>query len=368
MGNKVGVITHWWAKDNYGQKLQAYALQIVLRNLGYDPFLIRYITDGGHQECSERMCAFYSLKAYVKYRIKQVLLLFDKDRKKRMQEFIRTQLSVSHKLYTRYSIFKFPPEADFYITGSDQVWNKLDGSYFLDFVKNGNPRISYAASFGGRNYTAQEAEYVKSWLKKFSSISVREKEGLILCDRLGILNSELVPDPTLLLEEKEYKNFFTGSVNHRSPYLFLYLLEHECDFDAQQVYDFAKKHNLEVVYVISQGEQDSFPKAYPTVPQWLELLSNARYVVTNSFHGMVFSLIFERNFISVPLSGKAGKMNDRQRTLLTHTNLVHRFTNDCDMLLGDISFIEVKGTLEKLRKEGLNFLENSLEDSGSSVV
>ena len=61
-------------------------------------------------------------------------------------------------------------------------------------------------------------------------------------------------------------------------------------------------------------------------------------------------------------------MNDRQRTLLTHTNLVHRFTNDCDMLLEDISFIEVKGTLEKLRKEGLNFLENSLEDSGSSVV
>lgn len=367
MGKKVGVITHWWSGDNYGQKLQAYALQIVLRDLGYDPFLIRYITDGGHRECSGGMCAFYSLKAYVKYWIKQALLLFDKDRKKGMREFICVRLSVSHKLYTRYSILKSPPEADFYITGSDQVWNKLDGSYFLDFVDNGSPRVSYAASFGGRNYTGRDAGCVKSWLKDFSSISVREKEGLILCNRLGVLNPRLVPDPTLLLEEKGYKSFFTGNANHRPPYLFLYLLGHKCDFDTRLVYDFAKRHNLEVVYVVSQGKQDSFPKTYPTVPQWLELLANARYVVTNSFHGTVFSLIFERNFISVPLSGEAGKMNDRQRTLLAHADLVRRFTNDCDRLLEDISFIEVKGTLEKLRKEGLDFLRSSL-GGGSPAV
>lgn len=368
MKNKrVGVITHWNSKDNYGQKLQAYALQVVLRNLGYDPFLIRYISDGGHITCSKWMCMYYSCKSYIKYVIKKRLLSHN-DKKRKAQKFIYTQLSVSQKLYTRWSILKLPPEADFYITGSDQVWNTLDGSYFLDFVKNGGYKISYAASFGGYAYTGQYAKYIKKWLDDFSSLSVRENTGQDFCNKLGLLKCEIMPDPTFLLKAKDYKKLFMDINNDQPPYLFLYLLGNENKFEIQSAFDFANKHNLKVVYVASQGRRDSFPKEFPTLPQWLELLANAKYVITNSFHGTVFSLIFERNFISIPLCGNAGQMNDRLQTLLTQTGLMQRLTIDCNMLLEDIAFVIIRNFIEKLKKMGLDFLNDSLSRDNLPVV
>ncbi len=361
MNNKrIGVITHWNSKDNYGQKLQGYALQIVLKELGYDSFLIRYLTDGGRPTCSERMRVFYSLKAYVRYKLGKVLLLFDKDRKKRMNEFLLKEFLLSKKLYTRHSILKSPPEADCYITGSDQVWNKLDGSYYLDFVKNGAVKVSYAASFGGRKYIGQETELIKGWLKDFSSISVREENGVELCWQLGISNARLVPDPTLLLNAKDYRKLFVSNDNHRSPYIFLYLLGHKCDFKVQTVYAFAEKRNLKVVYVVSQGQQDEYPKEYPTVQHWLALVAGAQYVVTNSFHGTVFSLIFERGFIAIPLSGDAEKMNDRLFTLLDQAGLMRRFTKDCNVLLEEISYGNVKKSIDRMKQKGVEFLKESL--------
>lgn len=368
MKNKrVGIITHWNSKDNYGQKLQAYALQVVLRNLGFDPFLIRYISDGGQITHSKWICMYHSCKSYIKYVIKKGLLSHN-DKNRKAIEFIHSQLSVSQRLYTRWSILKFPPKADFYITGSDQVWNKLDGSYFLDFVNNGGHRISYAASFGGCKYTEQDSKYVKKWLKNFSSISVRENDGHDFCDKLGFFDSKIMPDPTFLLGFQDYKRLFSGINNDRSPYLFLYLLGHENKFEIQSAFDFANKHNLNVVYVASQGRRDSFPKEFPTVPQWLELLANAKYVITNSFHGTVFSLIFERSFISIPLFGNAEKMNDRLQTLLTQTSLMHRFTIDCNILLENVAFDSIRISIEKLKKQGLDFLNNSLNRDNYPVV
>lgn len=368
MKNKrIGVITHWNSKDNYGQKLQAYALQVVLRNLGYDPFLIRYISDGGHITCSKWMCMYYSCKSYIKYVIKKRLLSHN-DKKRKAQKFIYTQLSVSRKFYTRWSILKLPPEADFYITGSDQVWNKLDGSYFLDFVNNGGHKISYAASFGGCECTEQDSKYIKKWLRDFLSISVRENEGHDFCNKLGFLNNKIVPDPTFLLESQDYKKLFLGINKNRSSYLFLYLLGHENKFEIQSVFDFANKHNLKVVYVASQGRRDSFPKEYPTVPQWLELLANAKYVITNSFHGTVFALIFERSFISIPLIGNAGRMNDRLQTLLTRAGLMHRLTIDCNMLLENVAFESIRTSIEKQKNKGLDFLNYSLNRDDCAVI
>lgn len=125
---------------------------------------------------------------------------------------------------------------------------------------------------------------------------------------------------------------------------------------------------MKIVYVAYQGQLDSFPKEYPIVPKWLELLDNAKYVITNSFHGTVFALIFERGFISIPLVGNAEQMNDHLQTLLARTALIHRLTIDCNMLLENVAFERIRTSIEKLKKKGLDFLNDSLYRDNCSVV
>ena len=125
---------------------------------------------------------------------------------------------------------------------------------------------------------------------------------------------------------------------------------------------------MKIVYVAYQGQLDSFSKEYPIVPKWLELLDNAKYVITNSFHGTVFALIFERGFISIPLVGNAGQMNDHLQTLLARTALIHRLTMDCNMLLENVAFERIRTSIEKLKKKGLDFFNDSLYRDNCSVA
>ena len=125
---------------------------------------------------------------------------------------------------------------------------------------------------------------------------------------------------------------------------------------------------MKIVYVAYQGQLDSFSKEYPIVPKWLELLDNAKYVITNSFHGTVFALIFERGFISIPLVGNAGKMIDHLQTLLARTALIHRLTMDCNMLLENVAFERIRTSIEKLKKKGLDFFNDSLYRDNCSVA
>ena len=146
-------------------------------------------------------------------------------------------------------------------------------------------------------------------------------------------------------------------VKQTTDYILLYLLGNDMDFDISSVYDWADKHHFAVKYVASQGRLDNYEKIYPNVDEWLGLIQSAKYVVTNSFHGTVFSVIMNRKFLTIPLSGAFTRMNGRVIDLLGRLGLESRiYSGNMDVLSLPIEYDEINGILSEERmRMSLNF-------------
>lgn len=333
---KIGILTFWWSNDNYGQLLQCYALQKYLRDAGHDAFLIRYDSRNDFIRTPFILRCFKALNPVLLFKFLQhkinskKLLEESKLNDRHFDDFRLNYIVQSENVYTSYNQLKEnPPEADVYIVGSDQVWNyslfktvnnckNLIHAYFLDFESTQTKCISHAASWSCSDLRSDVIEEISPLLKKFDYVSVREKSVINLCRKCGYDTAEFRCDPTLLLTAENYRSLYKendGTSKRKNPYLFLYMLNNTCDFDIQKVYEFAERKNLEVVYVTGNGKIDRYEKTFATIPQWLSLIDNAEYVVTNSFHCCVFSLLFEKKFGVVPLAKTLAGMNSRIETL-----------------------------------------------------
>ncbi len=350
---KIGILTFWWSNDNYGQLLQCYALQKYLRDMGHDAFLIKY---NYNSDLVKNPLFFKLLKALnpiflVRFFLNRKHIVdLNKEEKSHNREFETFRMKYirsSEKIYNSYLELKDDsPEADIYIVGSDQVWNYkyLDtprsASFrpmFLDFGNEQVKRIAYAASWGVKELPEEIRKIIKPFLSKFDYIGVREKSGLELCRECDRDDAEWVCDPTLLLSANTYRKIYLENdiSKPKIKYILLYMLNNECDFDIQQVYDFAEKKELEVIYVTGNGIIDKRQKNYATIPEWLYLVDNAEYVITNSFHCGVFSTIFYKQFGIVPLTGKAEGMNVRFESLFELRGIGNRFILDNDFSILD---------------------------------
>lgn len=333
---------------NAGASLQAYALVEYLRGLGHNVSIIDY---------RPRYLAHYSLwggnEAYKKPVLWQVYNIakfpgrlkarFGK-KKKAFDRFTERYLPLTKRSYASCDELRSdPPMADVYFAGSDQIWNPLfengrDPAFFLEFAHAGAVRASYAASFATDNIPTDVKRLMTGWLKKLDFISVRESSGLkILCD-LGIGGGTEVLDPVFLLETKEWESLATAQVGIRDldfasnesvrqdtgvkerfnsdstvqkPYLFLY------DFDRSQTVEiFAKKlakaYGWEIWSILPCGYADRiFAGAGPL--EFLALIKNAAFVLSNSFHATAFSLIFQKQFF---VFERLENINARMRDLL----------------------------------------------------
>ncbi len=346
---KIGILTFWWSADNYGQLLQCYALQKYLRDAGHDAFLVRYNPQGDYARTS-LLLRFYKafnpvkLCRFLKFKLNQRKSAQEqKLHDRHFDDFRNKYIVQSEKIYSSYLQLKEnPPEADVYIVGSDQVWNfsfyagkvskckNVIHSYFLDFGKSETKRVSYAASWGQTSLEQDIIEEITPLLRKFDFVSVREESGIALCKKCGYENAQVRCDPTLLLSAENYRALYKAenAVPPKNPYLFLYMLNNTCDFDIADAYKFAKDKNLEVVYVTGNSKIDYYPKKYATIPEWLCLLDNAEYVITNSFHCTLFSLLFKKKVGVVPLSGTVSGMNSRLETLFKMFGVGKRWLKD----------------------------------------
>ena len=346
---KIGIVTFWWSNDNYGQLLQCYALQKYLRNLGNEVFLIRYKYPGDVKknpfwiQCLKIFNPFFVVRYLMHKRNVAYVKNEQSINNRHFNDFRSKYIVQSKKNYPSYSDLKnTPPDADVYIVGSDQVWNywhvkpKLFVNqthvYFLDF---GNPdikRLSYAASWGVTKLPKAYKIYVSKMLQRFDYISVREESGLDLCRQCGRDDAEWVCDPTLLLNAEVYRSIYKENEIRRceKKYILLYMLSNECNFNIQHVYDFAASKGLEVVYVTGNGVMNKRSKFYATIPEWLYLIDNAEYVITNSFHCAIFSTIFNKQFGIVKLKGKISSMNIRFDSLFELCGTGNRYLSDSD--------------------------------------
>lgn len=338
---------------NYGALLQYFALQEYLKKRGHKPFWVRYVLKD-------------SLKARIRRCVKG---MFPSEQRKRshaclhsFQEFLEKYLSVSEELYKgESSINAFPPAADYYVTGSDQVWAGSLPANFLTFVTDPKKKIAYAVSFGKDTLENEHALTIRPWVNLFEHISVREKSGVEICRKLGKDNVSHVLDPTLLLDKEEYP----VSLANRSAYVFCYFINLQLANSSipwNKIQDYAKYRNRDLLISTASGSERYVPGdlIFPSPTEWLGLYKDADCIFTNTFHGVIFSIIFERPFLYIPQNGASSRQNCRIFSLLSLFDLEDRVLSERDNLVekmaSKIDWVLIKKKTEALRKEtGLFF-------------
>ena len=359
---KIGIMTFWWSNDNYGQLLQCYALQKYLRDAGHDAYLIRYDSrkDQGRYLLSRILMIFNPVKllAYIKVKIKKYLSKREQLKYNReFEDFRNKHICCSERIYYSYKeLKKNPPDADIYISGSDQIWSLRNNSsiqaYFLDFGDPNIKRISYAASFGNDKPDKNFIQRITPLLQNFNYVSVREKSGLAVCKQCGIDNAEWVLDPTILLDIDKYRYLYKDKtiIQPDKPYCFLYILGFESKFSIQNIYDWAKQKKLEVIYITGSSQHDKYEKYYATIPEWIYLLEHAEYVITNSYHCSVFSILFQKQFAVIPLAKKLINKNTRLDSLFELFETESRFIDvNISVIDIEINWERVSAIIQNLK-------------------
>lgn len=371
---KIGIVTFYQSKDNYGQLLQCFALQTFLRNHGHNPFLIRFNADkkvvkSNSNRILKILKYIRHLNTYIElYKTQKRLhnyICSAQNEDRQFSSFIESNIVVSEHIYTEQELLECPPEADVYICGSDQIWGG-NFTYYLNFAPEKSKKIAYAPSFGGvKSFSEEYESELKRLLSKFDFLGIREYTGVETCQRLGFPKAQNVVDPTLLLTQEDYEKIRLPKVIHER-FIFVYLLGNPCDIQISKVYALAKKRNLKVVYVGSQGQYDKYVKCWATIPEWINYVAQADFVITNSFHCTVFALQYNRNFITIPLKGAYTRMNSRISELLSLCDLRDRIYDKSKSLEwyygSDLSAYKfqdyISSEVEKSKKLLLKAVEN----------
>lgn len=366
---KIIISTFCGTLDNYGQVLQYLATQVYFEKIGWDASLLQVV--------SKR-----PVLTRIKNKIKTLLsftgtlspdvskITSDTEQQVRNDFFLKAKKITERKekeqprhfeeFRKRWFNYTFcnnvmnnPPEADVYCVGSDQYWSWCDDLNFLNYGLPAVKRISFSASFGAYKPTTEsEWDLLRNMLSRFDLVTIRESSGKAICNRAGRQDAVVVPDPTLLLSPEEYRQFESPIIKTSKNYIFVYLLGTPTRVDVDMIYRFGEQEKLEIVYVTSQGREDGFPQTAATVPEWLTYIRNAKYVMTNSFHGTAFSILYKKQFLVFPLQPPFDTMNDRIYTLLTDHHLTDRlFQGDYNTIKQNISFVHSDQFLNKAKEQ-----------------
>lgn len=360
---KIGTLTYH-DTTNYGAVLQAYALQNKIQDLGYDCEIIDYKCDTitKRYEIIE-LRKSKSLKQFVKS------LLSNTNKRKLKEKFVnfnKTYQKISSKSYDKSNINNANNDYDKFVVGSDQVWNlELSGedtTYMLDFVNDDSKKKSYAASFGYCSIPDKYIEKTKKYLSSFENILVREEQGKkIIKDKLN-KESEITLDPTLLLNKNEWDSLISNDDKlMKKDYILLYIIAPN-DEIINFAKKLAKKKHCKILYInhsiFNVFGTKNIKSAGPC--EFLKYIKNAKYVVTTSFHGVAFSVNFEKQFFYA-LSSESNNFNSRIENLVDILKLQDRKIDKKIEEYNDIDYNRVSPILEKERKLSINKLKKVLE-------
>ena len=360
---KVGIVTQP-LEMNYGGILQNWALQQVLKELGHDPITIdayeRYSTPHYLYNCMRVLWA--RMKGQKRAMPKRY---YHSLRKPMTGDFVEKYIKKTRVMWDYKSSVVWRYGLKAIVVGSDQVWRaKYNGSHiedmYLKFVEGKSlRRVAYAASFGVDEweYSPEQTEVCARLAKQMDAISVREASGIALCrDYLGV-EAQCVLDPTLLLKASDYEAIITDDIaqsDEEQPYLAVYCLDIT---PAKKAFfeKLAEDRGLTVRY-FSGGWF-----AEVTVKQWLLMFSKASMVVTDSFHGTAFSILFNKEFYTL---GNPQRGNTRILGLLQQLGLEQHLVSDTEPVepeVNGINWQDVNSRLDERRRESKDFLAKSLE-------
>lgn len=354
---RVGIIT-LSLENNYGGILQNFALQKVLNDMGHTPMTCRW---PGYTNLGFIKAALFSvLKGGRNF--PTTPWTYNKARKG-LEDFIKQ--NIDYRFYRDPNKFLrwFKPQA--MIVGSDQVWRPKYNSHlysaYLDFVKDKSvKRIAYAASFGVGEweYTKEQEAICRELVGQFDAISVREQSGVNLCKEHFGVSAQCVLDPTLLLGREVYEDL-CASIPKEDESILVYMVDYS-EAIKQQAEKLSQSTGLPIKII----EADKGVNENDSVAKWLAAFRDAKYVITDSFHGTVFSIIFEKNFVAI---GNERRGYDRFVSLLGSFNLADFLIREnstnaiIEKVSLDIDYISVNMLRKNRISDGCSFINSALK-------
>lgn len=312
---RIGIMTFHWA-TNYGAVLQAYCLQEYLRELGHDVEIINYKPKRHDMNLWNYLKRPANWKKIRKFQIIQ--------KKEKILESFRNKYLYRTKRFCSINDLQADTlDYDILISGSDQVLNsfytmsgegKPTSAYYLNFGRKDAKRIGYAVSFGCVVYPETALEKASEWIQCFDAIGVRENSGLDILNQLSFKKQKrVVPDPTILYGKKFFGNLGVNTTITKEDYICVYMLRKEITIEGNVRYIDDTKEPL-------------------SMEQWLTTITQAKFLVTNSYHGSIMAILSHVPFVVLVENGETAGMNDRFQTLLSVLGLSNRILNDSSEL------------------------------------
>ena len=375
---------------NYGGLLQAYALQQILKGMGHDVVTDRLGVVRKLPLWNRALRFLYHavqfciLKNYRYYPYRYLFVSFDKESKAKRSISINTDRFVNTHIDTidlltrsNESVIDAVRQFDAIVVGSDQVWRATMSdipTYFLSFTKAINvKRIAYAASFGTddlNEYSKMDMKIASESIKLFDAVSVREKSGVHLCRDYFKMDAVHVLDPTMLLSKDDYLKLIEEEDKPCSENILLtYVLDRTQEKNdiiqrGGEALHLTSCENGAVKYFSNVVESNVSECIYPSVSRWVAGFRDAQFVVTDSFHGTVFSIIFNKPFVAI-LNSKRG--SSRFISLLSVLGLENRLISTTNDLLEEhlkpIDYTEVNKILNDWRYLSISFMERHLKEA-----
>lgn len=378
---KIAIVTGYQIK-NYGSALQAFATQRVLDNMKIPNECINYKKKNDINQIIRIFnipllkTKFKALKKklYSKKYPQTLGKNFD-IRNKIFEEFVEKNFKISKEFYGYEALKEGIKEYEAVLLGSDQVWNPLNfGSHYytLEFVPDNIPKITYAPSFGVSSIPKTQKKRTVEYLKRIEYMSVREKKGQELIKKLTGRDVPIVLDPTLLLTLDDWKKIYSEKRIIKEKYILCYFLG-ENQSHRNYANELKSKTGYKIVTlpfmdeIVKSDFEFGDERLYNIGPsQFLNLISNAEYICTDSFHGTVFSILNHKKFLTFNRydDNKKVSTNSRITSLLGLLGLESRTKSAIDATFDDIkneiNYDEVELKLEKLREDSMNYLKDSI--------
>ncbi len=354
---KTGILT-FIHTGNYGAVLQSYAMQTLLNFLGVETEFIDYTCPSIQKNHDPKMLWHKSgLKNKLLF---PVLYFVYGKRLKNFSKFENEHLKFSPVRYRRDNIASCAERYENFLVGSDQVWNPAltngDMSYFLDFISDDGKKLSYAASMGTADFPKEYEKPCTDLISSFSCVNVREKSSAQALKAAGI-NANSVLDPTLMLN-KEHWMRFVGERPHKRKYIFMYMPPSDAE-SVRKIRAYAKENNFDV-FRFQKGIKPTYGfKTLNTLSptEFLTWLYHSELVISGSFHGVCFSVLFEKKFLafSSPTKNLTGRIDD----LLSDLCLTEQKFKS-ELVPSHINYTAVSERLNALRNESLKLLKQAV--------
>lgn len=353
---------------NHGASLQAYALQRYLVEQGHEVEIIDYKPP--YLNNYYRLSTISNPK-YDRFLVRSLYLLaklpgrlLSLKRKKAFDNFTATHLKLTTRRYdSNEALKKDCPIAEIYIAGSDQIWNTIfpngrDAAFYLDFVPQGTKRASYAASFATEQIVEGYEDFVRGMVSKINCVSVREQTGVQILQELGIEGASQVCDPVFLLDKEEWSEI--APTEDGENYLLIYDSENS-PLIKEIAITLAKRLNVKI-YSVSPVRVDYADRNYNMSGpiKFVSLINNAEFIISNSFHGTAFSLIFEKNMCVVK---RSEGINTRMQCLLDGLGMSDRLVGadyNIEDLIKKIDYSKVNEFLKETIVQSKQFLKETI--------